>query len=252
MPIKYFISLSEREYRCLGQWKEEGLIYTYTERRDMIGYECFVGLVTAKGDIYLREAGTNCERGQEPLKDGMRLTQVSKCYASRQHPRLRWRPSTTSRPRKKITALPSWREKALSNDIYSSGATLGLSTVLLTFLVVLRTLVWTLLQEWKSMAVNEIVRRPLTETATKKRIILKWKETHSKNCDTKAIQSNNRSLLGLSCEWNVTSAKFPHLSVTYFKYIFLSSLFLWSKCCSSSLYTYSIFVLLSMIENTRS
>lgn len=40
------------------------MIYTYTERRDMIGYECFVGMITAKGDIYLREAGHNCERGQ--------------------------------------------------------------------------------------------------------------------------------------------------------------------------------------------
>ncbi|XP_059091334.1 uncharacterized protein LOC131886899 [Tigriopus californicus] len=60
----------EREYRCLGEWREDGLIYTYTERRDMIGYECFVGLV-----------------------------------------------STTSRPRKRITALPSWRQRELNNLI---------------------------------------------------------------------------------------------------------------------------------------
>ena len=48
----------EREYRCLGQWREDGLIYTYTERRDMIGYECFVGLVTAKG-LSTWDAGTH-------------------------------------------------------------------------------------------------------------------------------------------------------------------------------------------------
>ena len=34
----------------------------------MIGYECFVGVLTAKGDIYLLEAGQNCERGHEPMK----------------------------------------------------------------------------------------------------------------------------------------------------------------------------------------
>lgn len=32
----------EREYRCLGQWEEIGLVYTYTQRRDILTYECFV------------------------------------------------------------------------------------------------------------------------------------------------------------------------------------------------------------------
>ena len=113
----YFFA--EREYRCLGQWKEDDLIYTYTERRDLIGYECFVGLITKKGDIFLKEAGNNCERGQEPLKYGMRLTQVSKCYSN---PRLAW--TTTHQPRRhkpKATALPRWRERELNNFI-DSGA----------------------------------------------------------------------------------------------------------------------------------
>ena len=129
--LSYF---PEREYRCLGQWTEEGLIYTYTERRDMIGYECFVGLVTAKGDIYLREAGNNCERGQEPLKYGMRLSQVSKCYGSR-----RWRASTTRKPRKRITALPTWRERQLQDNGIDSGAArdgLTATTALLLMLVI--------------------------------------------------------------------------------------------------------------------
>ena len=126
-----FYSFAEREYQCLGQWQEEGLIYTYTERRDMIGYECFVGLITAKGDIHLREAGHNCERGQDPLRDGMKLTQVSKCYGSF-HPRMHWQSSTTSggvttpsSKTKKITALPRWRERELNNEI-DSGAPRGL------------------------------------------------------------------------------------------------------------------------------
>jgi len=110
----------EREYRCLGEWTEDGLIYTYAERRDMIGHECFVGLVTAKGDIYLKEAGTSCERGQEPLKTGMRMTQVSKCYGGQHHRRRqRWRgraraPITGSSHRQ-ATALPTWRERELAN-----------------------------------------------------------------------------------------------------------------------------------------
>ena len=138
----------EREYRCLGQWTEDGMIYTYTERRDMIGHECFVGVLTAKGDIYLLEAGQNCERGHEPMKFGMRLTQVSKCYGSH-HPKLKtWQQqlrhleqghSTTKKPawasessdvyidqsHRKAQALPtSWRERELLNNnyIYSTGS----------------------------------------------------------------------------------------------------------------------------------
>ena len=136
----------EREYRCLGQWTEDGMIYTYTERRDMIGHECFVGTLTAKGDIYLLEAGQNCERGHEPMKFGMRLTQVSKCYGSH-HPKLKtWQQqlrrlehghSSTKKPawassssnghaesthhhHRKAQALPtSWRERELLNNNYS-------------------------------------------------------------------------------------------------------------------------------------
>ena len=105
-------------------------MYTYTERRDMIGYECFVGLITAKGDIYLREAGNNCERGQEPLKYGMRLSQVSKCYGQRNghrggHAGLnhRWRAATTRRPRRKhVTALPSWRSNVVDSGAVPSAS----------------------------------------------------------------------------------------------------------------------------------
>ena len=109
----------------------------------MIGSECFVGLITAKGDLPPREAGHNCERGQDPLRDGMRLTQVSKCYGSF-HPRMHWqsstvassgRDSTTGSRNKKITALPRWRERELNNEIDSSGALRRQSDATVTIVV---------------------------------------------------------------------------------------------------------------------
>ena len=82
----------EREYQCLGQWEEDGVIYTYTERRDMEGHECFVGVTTRKGEIFLQEAGNNCERGQEPQRYGMRMSRVAECYYHKQfNPRVDWR-----------------------------------------------------------------------------------------------------------------------------------------------------------------
>ena len=92
----------------------------------MIGYECFVGVLTAKGDIYLLEAGQNCERGHEPMKRGMRLTQVSKCYG---HPK--WRPSTRRPSRPRITALPTWRERQLEGTSGSSEASMASLMLLL-------------------------------------------------------------------------------------------------------------------------
>ena len=121
-------------------------MYTYTERRDMIGYECFVGLITAKGDIYLREAGNNCERGQEPLKYGMRLSQVSKCYGQRNghrggHAGLhhhRWR-TTTRRPRRKhVTALPSWRSNVVDSAAVAVGSVASLAVAASAILLCLR------------------------------------------------------------------------------------------------------------------
>jgi len=141
----------------LGQWQEDGLIYTYTERRDMIGYECFVGLITAKGDIHLREAGHNCERGQDPLRDGMRLTQVSKWYGSF-HPRMHWKASTattggrattTSGGRnKKITALPRWRERELNNEIDSGSSPRRQQTSVLAFCLAVAYLMTTFLRNF--------------------------------------------------------------------------------------------------------
>lgn len=63
----------EREYRCLGQWEEEGLTYTYTQRKDIGTYECFVGSIISNNEIYIKEAGKHCERDIDPLKYGMKL-----------------------------------------------------------------------------------------------------------------------------------------------------------------------------------
>lgn len=66
----------EREYRCLGHWRETELLYTYTQRRDVAAdtFECFVGsIISNKEDIYIKEAGEHCERQIDPLRYGMKL-----------------------------------------------------------------------------------------------------------------------------------------------------------------------------------
>ena len=74
MPDPLF---SDREYRCLGQWEEDGLLYVYTERMEIPGYECFVGKVDTWGRVKLAEGGTNCKRGLRLDMFGMTLTKKS-------------------------------------------------------------------------------------------------------------------------------------------------------------------------------
>lgn len=66
----------EREYKCLGHWREGELLYTYTQRHDVAAgtYECFVGsIISDKEDIYIKEAGEHCQRRIDPLRYGMKL-----------------------------------------------------------------------------------------------------------------------------------------------------------------------------------
>lgn len=68
----------EREYRCLGHWKEDDLLYTYTKRHDKVAegtFECFVGsIVSDKEDyIIIKEAGEHCQRNMDALVSGMKL-----------------------------------------------------------------------------------------------------------------------------------------------------------------------------------
>ncbi|RXG50999.1 hypothetical protein Avbf_14837, partial [Armadillidium vulgare] len=69
----------EREYRCLGQWVEGDNTYTYTERRDVDGHECFAGVVRTTDEIFIMEAGPNCQRGLRPLTEGMKLLKQATC-----------------------------------------------------------------------------------------------------------------------------------------------------------------------------
>ena len=102
----------EREYRCFGQWTEPvtGLVYTYTERRDIPGKECFVGITMDGEERHMvTEAGANCERGHQPQKYGMTLRRQSKCpkvLTSQQLPTV---PTASLPKRIPITPKPSGR-----------------------------------------------------------------------------------------------------------------------------------------------
>ncbi|KAK4312400.1 hypothetical protein Pmani_016172 [Petrolisthes manimaculis] len=71
--------IEEREYRCLGQWSETGVTYTYTERRDQTGYECFAGVMVDDDELYIMEAGSDCQRGLQALSYGMKLLKQAPC-----------------------------------------------------------------------------------------------------------------------------------------------------------------------------
>lgn len=97
----FFPSLTEREYKCLGQWSEDRqigasddathskLTYMYVQRLDrpnsdgMPEYECYVvtsipnqpGQDPRATTLLLTEAGkgTHCSRLADPYVDGMKL-----------------------------------------------------------------------------------------------------------------------------------------------------------------------------------
>ncbi|XP_076029973.1 uncharacterized protein LOC143018485 [Oratosquilla oratoria] len=69
----------ERKYRCLGQWEEAGVTFTYTHRQDVNTYECFAGVVVNSQEIYIIEAGKSCKRGLQPLAFGMKLSMRASC-----------------------------------------------------------------------------------------------------------------------------------------------------------------------------
>ena len=72
--------ISDREYQCLGQWEEAGLLYTYTKRRDIEdSFECFIGAADQKNNIYLIEGGINCRRGLDVISFGMKLNKKNSC-----------------------------------------------------------------------------------------------------------------------------------------------------------------------------
>ena len=57
-------------------------MYTYTQRRDVLSYECFAGRVMADGRVYIGEAGTDdsCRRRIDPTRMGMLINKIGKTY----------------------------------------------------------------------------------------------------------------------------------------------------------------------------
>ncbi|XP_054257219.1 uncharacterized protein LOC128999177 [Macrosteles quadrilineatus] len=105
----------EREYQCLGQWEEDGVTYTYTQRRDFGSYECFVGSILSNNEIYIKEAGEHCGRGIDPLRTGMKLqvrggAKLADPNPPTTPPATSWfvtkRPSIPTKPWKPITGAP--------------------------------------------------------------------------------------------------------------------------------------------------
>jgi len=74
----------EREYKCIGHWRNDDHLYTYTKRHDISAevYECFVGsIIPGKEDIYIKEAGEHCQRKIDPLVNGMKLEKKKNVYS---------------------------------------------------------------------------------------------------------------------------------------------------------------------------
>ncbi|KAI5731571.1 hypothetical protein M8J77_012502 [Diaphorina citri] len=154
----------ERQYRCLGQWTEGGLTYTYTQRQDIGTYECFVGAIVSNNEIFIKEAGEHCERELDPSEYGMRLTRKGSCTGDMPLPvpitersttttttstttttttttRAPWTPPTrrttvVTRPWKPVTAPPHRvREDKVANSASTLSLTLSVSTATLIALV---------------------------------------------------------------------------------------------------------------------
>ncbi|XP_062556321.1 uncharacterized protein LOC134221144 [Armigeres subalbatus] len=92
----------EREYRCLGQWTHRNIVYTYTQRRDVGTYECFVGTMLSDRQIFIKEAGEHCQRDVNPHRFGMELNKVAHCSVPEP-----FKPS--SRPTHKYSEVPTIR-----------------------------------------------------------------------------------------------------------------------------------------------
>ncbi|XP_055545949.1 uncharacterized protein LOC129730552 [Wyeomyia smithii] len=97
----------EREYRCLGQWTHRNIVYTYTQRRDVGTYECFVGTMLSDRQIFIKEAGEHCQRDVNPHRFGMELNKVAHCSVPET-----FKPS--SRPTHKYSELSTIRASTSS------------------------------------------------------------------------------------------------------------------------------------------
>nr|CAD7411348.1 unnamed protein product [Timema poppensis] len=66
-------------------------MFTYTQRRDVGSFECFVGSILSDTEIFIKEAGDHCQRDVDPMQHGMKLTRLGPCFGN--HP-------NTARPAK--------------------------------------------------------------------------------------------------------------------------------------------------------
>ena len=67
---------TEREYQCLGEWREGDMMYALTYRPDTHTHECFAGVTLPDGRMFIKEAGKVggiCGRGVRPHIMGMEL-----------------------------------------------------------------------------------------------------------------------------------------------------------------------------------
>ncbi|XP_053680572.1 uncharacterized protein LOC128731471 [Anopheles nili] len=106
----------EREYRCLGQWTHRNIVYTYTQRRDVGTYECFVGTMLSDRQIFIKEAGEHCQRDVNPNRFGMELNKVAHCTPPEVF-------KSPGRPTHKYSEvpLPTQRPSATNSGSGSSG-----------------------------------------------------------------------------------------------------------------------------------
>nr|CAD7405107.1 unnamed protein product [Timema cristinae] len=74
-----------------GTWEENGRMFTYTQRRDVGSFECFVGSILSDTEIFIKEAGDHCQRDVDPMQHGMKLSRLGPCFGN--HP-------NTARPAK--------------------------------------------------------------------------------------------------------------------------------------------------------
>ncbi|XP_039449210.1 uncharacterized protein LOC120428283 [Culex pipiens pallens] len=110
----------EREYRCLGQWTHRNIVYTYTQRRDVGTYECFVGTMLSDRQIFIKEAGEHCQRDVNPHRFGMELNKVAHCSM----PEMPFKPPSpaVSRPTHKYSEVSTIRSSTstYNNNNYNS------------------------------------------------------------------------------------------------------------------------------------
>ncbi|XP_063596545.1 uncharacterized protein LOC134773284 [Penaeus indicus] len=106
----------ERDYRCLGQWSEGGVMYTFTHRRDVNIYECFAGVVVSSNEIYIIEAGTSCQRGLQPLAYGMKLVRQATCSEIEAR-------ESTPPPPPPSSSIPPWWPQTTKNPWIKKAST---------------------------------------------------------------------------------------------------------------------------------